>query len=75
MHRVVVPSALSLSDDTSAHPARAVRGSRRRLSVPFFHNANWDAVVECLVKPGEAPRHPPVTAGHHLMSKFRSTVT
>ena len=47
----------------------------RRLSVPFFHNANWDAEVECLVGPGETPHHPPVTAGRHLMAKFRSTVT
>lgn len=44
-----------------------------RVSIPFFHNANWDAVVECIVDPGEAPRHPPVTAGRHLMAKFRST--
>jgi hypothetical protein len=42
----------------------------------FFHNANWDAVIECIptcVGPGEAPRHAPVTAGRHLMDKFRST--
>ena len=45
-----------------------------RVSIPFFHNANWDAVVECIVAPGEAARHEPVTAGRHLMAKFRSTV-
>ena len=59
MHRVVVPEG----------------ADRRRLSVPFFHNANWDAQVVCLTGPGETPRHPPVTAGRHLMAKFRSTVT
>jgi isopenicillin N synthase-like dioxygenase len=50
-------------------------GRGRRLSIPFFHNANWDARVECIVANGEEPRHPPITAGRHLMEKFRSTVT
>jgi len=59
MHRVVVPAG---------------RGGERRLTMPFFHNANWDAVVECITGPGEDARHEPVTAGAHLMSKFRSTI-
>jgi isopenicillin N synthase-like dioxygenase len=46
----------------------------RRLSIPFFHNANWDARIECLTLDGEPARYPPTTAGHHLMQKFRSTV-
>ncbi len=48
--------------------------SGRRLSIPFFHNANWDASIECIVADGEAPRYAPTTAGRHLMEKFRSTV-
>lgn len=59
MHRVVVPPG--------GH-------ARRRLTMPFFHNANWDALVECIVDDGEAARYAPVTAGAHLMAKFRSTV-
>lgn len=59
MHRVVVPDG--------AH-------ARRRLTMPFFHNANWNALVECIVDDGEAARYAPVTAGAHLMAKFRSTV-
>lgn len=59
MHRVVVPAG---------------RAQRRRLTMPFFHNANWDARVECLVGDGEPARYGPVDAGAHLMSKFRSTV-
>lgn len=58
MHRVVVPA-------------------RRRQSIAFFHNANWDAIIDCIpscLAPGEAPRHPPIAAGPHLMQKFRSTV-
>ncbi|MGA1439119.1 MAG: hypothetical protein ACO4CU_04775 [Ilumatobacteraceae bacterium] len=57
VHRVVIPDSV-------------VPGPRQ--SIAFFHNANWDAVIESVV-PGEAPRHPSITAGHHLMEKFRST--
>lgn len=46
--------------------------SRRRLSIPFFHNANWDARIDSLVRDGE-PAYPTTTAGRHLMEKFRST--
>jgi isopenicillin N synthase-like dioxygenase len=65
LHRVVNP------------PADA-EGSTRRRSIAFFHNANWDAIIECLptcLLLGEAPRYEPVLAGRHLMSKFVSTVT
>ena len=63
LHRVVVP------------PLDADR-SCERFSMAFFHNANWDAVIECIPTcrvDGEPARHPPVTAGRHLMDKFRST--
>ena len=49
----------------------------RRFSMPFFHNANWDATVCCLptcLTPGERARHAPVVAGPHLRSKFRRSV-
>ena len=58
LHRVTVPAG-------------------RRQSIAFFHNANWDAVIECLPTCREAdepPRHTPIAAGPHLMSKFRATV-
>jgi isopenicillin N synthase-like dioxygenase len=63
VHRVVVPPD-GLDRDCS------------RQSMAFFHNANWDAVIDCLptcVRAGEQPRHAPITAGQHLMDKFRST--
>lgn len=63
MHRVVVPG------DASA--------AERRQSIAFFHNANWDARIECIpscLAPGEEPRYAPMEAGPHLMAKFRSTV-
>jgi len=49
-------------------------GGGRRLSIPFFHNANWDARIECIVTDDAPVRYEPTTAGHHLMEKFRSTV-
>lgn len=54
---------------------RVVVPARRRQSIAFFHNANWDAVIECL-EPcrGDGARHQPIAAGPHLMNKFRSTV-
>ena len=63
LHRVVTPPA-------------SVAATSRRQSIAFFHNANWDAVIDCIpscLAEGESPRHAPVTAGEHLMSKFRST--
>jgi len=68
VHRVVLPPAdLGRAD---------LDRDRARQSIAFFHNANWDAVIECLpgcVEPGATPKYPPVTAGRHLMDKFRST--
>ncbi|MCU1391962.1 MAG: putative oxidoreductase [Ilumatobacteraceae bacterium] len=47
--------------------------AERRTSMAFFHNANWDARIECLPGAGE-PKYAPVLAGRHLMSKFHRTV-
>jgi len=64
VHRVVNPDI------------EATRSTRRQ-SMPFFHNANYDSVVACLptcLTSGEEPKYPPVTAGVHLMTKFKRTV-
>jgi isopenicillin N synthase-like dioxygenase len=64
LHRVIDPPA---ADGTF----------ERRFSMPFFHNANWDAEIACLpscIAPGEQPKHPPVVAGPHLRAKFRRSV-
>ncbi|HEY8588381.1 MAG TPA: 2-oxoglutarate and iron-dependent oxygenase domain-containing protein [Naasia sp.] len=64
LHRVINPDAGS-----------AV--STRRQSMPFFHNANYSALVEALptcVGPGEQPRYEPVLAGPHLAGKSRKSV-
>lgn len=60
VHRVVPPSG---------------SGPARRRSAAFFHDGNYDALVECLptcLEPGESPRYPPVVAGEHLTAKLLS---
>ncbi len=56
---------------------RVVPAAGRRQSIAFFHNANWDALIECLpgcLEPGELPKYAPMQAGPHLMAKFRAAV-
>lgn len=58
-------------------PATTGGAFERRFSMPFFHNANWDARVACLptcIAPGEQPKHAPVIAGPHLREKFRRSM-
>lgn len=58
-------------------PVEYDAGFKRRFSMPFFHNANWDARVSCLptcLAPGERPKYEPVIAGPHLRAKFRRSV-
>ena len=60
LHRVVNP------------PADVAAGSRRH-SLVFFHQPNFDALIECLPscrKPGEPAKYPPVTSGDHLADKL-----
>jgi isopenicillin N synthase-like dioxygenase len=60
LHRVVNP------------PADAARSSRRQ-SIVFFHQPNYDAVIECLpgcCGPDNPPRYEPVTSGAHRLRKF-----
>jgi isopenicillin N synthase-like dioxygenase len=57
---------------STMHRVVATNPSADRLSIPFFHNANWNARIECIIDDGAVPRYPPTTAGRHLMDKFRS---
>ena len=61
LHRVQIPSASS--------------GSNQRQSIAFFHNANWDAVIDVLApcRPVSGDVAEPITAGQHLMERFLST--
>ena len=69
LHRVVNPDVNSTVNSTV---------STRRQSMPFFHNANYSTVVECLpscLAPGETPRYAPVVAGPHLAGKTGKAIT
>ena len=66
LHRVVNPDAESNSGS-----------SRRRQSMPFFHNANYSQVVECLptcLGPDGTAKYEPVQAGPHLFGKTNKSV-
>lgn len=60
LHRVVPPPTVE-------------SGSALRRSMAFFHDGNWDAVVECLptcTDDAHPPRYEPVRAIDHLMNKL-----
>jgi isopenicillin N synthase-like dioxygenase len=60
MHRVV-------------NPARHQSAGNRRVSLAFFHQPNYDAVVECLptcAGPGNPPKYPPVSSSEHRLRKY-----
>jgi isopenicillin N synthase-like dioxygenase len=52
------------------------RGNGYRVSVPFFFEPNFDAVVKplasCVERSGEPPMHEGNTYGEHLMAKVFS---
>jgi isopenicillin N synthase-like dioxygenase len=55
MHRVVNPPFVN-------------GRSKRRLSIVFFCQTNYDTVVECLpncAEPGTPPRYPPIVSGEY----------
>lgn len=58
------------------NPPRAKAHDSERLSIVFFHNPNYDAVISCLpscTSPDAPPRYPPTTSGAHLHSQFTRT--
>ena len=59
LHRVVNP------------PVEQAAGSRRQ-SLVFFHNPDYDAVIENLVA-GQPARYAPTTSGEHLRQMFMAT--
>ncbi len=59
MHRVVNP------------PADAAPRAKR-LSIAFFQQPNYDAMIECIAPPGQA-KYPPVGSGDYRDMKYRQT--
>ena len=64
MHRVV-------------NPPRDMKTGTRRQSLIFFHQPNYDAVVECLPTclEGGRARYAPITSGEHLHAKVTKQLT
>jgi isopenicillin N synthase-like dioxygenase len=63
LHRVVNP------------PRDQARG-RARISVAFFHQPNYDAVISCLPTcrgADEPAKYPPITSGDYMRAKVRQT--
>ncbi|MEM9564094.1 MAG: 2-oxoglutarate and iron-dependent oxygenase domain-containing protein [Actinomycetota bacterium] len=55
------------------NPPRERADDADRVSIVFFHQPNYDAVIECLptvLEPGEAPKYEPISSGDHLYQKF-----
>ncbi|MEV5463305.1 2OG-Fe(II) oxygenase family protein, partial [Streptomyces cellulosae] len=55
------------------NPPREVSNCER-YSVPFFHQPNFDTLIECIptcASPDNPPRHEPVLSGEYIMEKFR----
>jgi len=55
------------------NPPRDRANDSRRISLVFFHQPNYDAMISCLptcLKPGEEPKHAVISSGDHLFSKF-----
>lgn len=49
---------------------------RRRASMAFFHNPNWDAIIDpILLTPEETPLFEPIEAGPWLATKFARSTT
>ncbi|MAX99021.1 MAG: 2OG-Fe(II) oxygenase [Oceanospirillaceae bacterium] len=60
------------------NPPEDINSSKPRQSVVFFHQPNYDAIIECLpgcLKEGETAKYPPISSGDHLLSKFVKQTT
>jgi len=55
------------------NPSRAAGAAARRLSMAFFHQPNYDAVIQCLPTCADAdrpPRYRTTTSGEHVWMKI-----
>ena len=64
---------------STKHRVRVPTGTKRmapRISIPFFHQPNWSATVECLPSCRDGanpPRHEPVTSGAYLLHRIQAS--
>jgi isopenicillin N synthase-like dioxygenase len=67
--------------NSTKHRVRIPPAERRatpRVSIPFFHHPNYDAVIDCLpscTSDDDPPRYPPVTSGQYLDDRVRAVYT
>jgi len=54
------------------NPPTSVAARAKRLSIAFFQQPNYDALIECIAAPGEA-KYPPVISGEYRDLKYRQT--
>ena len=54
------------------NPPASVAAQAKRLSIAFFQQPNYDAVIECIASPGKA-KYPPVRSGEYRDLKYRQT--
>jgi isopenicillin N synthase-like dioxygenase len=56
-------------------PPPELAGDSRRLSIAYFHQPNYDAVISCLPGPSGngAAKYPPETSGDHLSRKLQKS--
>lgn len=59
---------------STVHRVVSTGAGGERFSLPFFHQPNFDAVIECIPTCATAdnlPRYEPVVSGPYLLSKFK----
>jgi len=59
-----------------ANPPREAGSAAGRISLAFFHQPNYDALIECLPgceSAGNPAKYPPVLSGEHRNRKFAAT--
>jgi isopenicillin N synthase-like dioxygenase len=54
------------------NPPATVAARAKRLSIAFFHQPNYDALIECVAPPGQA-KYPAVVSGEYRDLKYRQT--
>ena len=54
------------------NPPASVASRAKRLSIAFFQQPNYDALIECICPPGKA-KHPSVRSGEYRDLKYRQT--
>ena len=55
-----------------ANPPASIAAQAKRLSIAFFQQPNYDALIECIAPPGKA-KYPPVRSGEYRDYKYRQT--